>query len=127
MKKRGNQHPIFIVGRTFGQRAADKLTRGAGSWVFILGLFAFIAVWMTLNVLMLIYRWDPYPFILLNFVLSTLAAIQAPIILMSQNRSTHRDRIRADYDHRINMRSEKAIESICKDLKIIKKKLGVSK
>jgi len=126
MNKRGNQHPIFKSGLTIGQRAADQLTKWAGSWVFILSLLAFMGAWMAINVMMLLYRWDPYPFILLNFVLSTLAALQAPIILMSQNRAAHRDRLRAEYDHRINMRSEKAIHDIQKDLEIIKKKLGAA-
>ena len=76
---------------------------------------------MILNILVLIYRWDPYPFILLNLVLSCLAAVQAPIILMSQNREAQRDRIRAEYDYQINKKAEREIEDIQKDLDEIKK------
>ena len=91
----------FRSNRTFGQKASDFLTKWAGSWYFILGFFLFIVVWMLINV----YFWskyqigdpfDPYPFILLNLVLSCVAAIQAPIILMSQNRAAQRDRLKAD-------------------------------
>jgi len=67
-------HPVHKAKRSFGQQAADALTRFAGSWTFIISLLIFMAIWMTMNSLMLIYRWDPYPFILLNFVLSCLAA-----------------------------------------------------
>jgi len=106
---------------TLGQRAADKLTEFAGSWTFIFSLLIFVAIWMSLNILMFIYRWDPYPFILLNFILSCLAALQAPVILMSQNRSNQRDRIRAMYDYEINKKAENEIENIQKDLEEIKK------
>ena len=120
--KRG-KHPIFKAKLTFGQKAADALTRFAGSWTFIISLLIFMAIWMTMNSLMLIYRWDPYPFILLNFVLSCLAAIQAPIILMSQNREAQRDRIRAEYDYRVNKKAEAEIRDIQKDLEEIKRML----
>jgi len=114
-------HPVHKAKRTFGQKAADALTKWAGSWTFIICLSIFMAFWIAMNTLMVIYRWDPYPFILLNFVLSTLAAIQAPIILMSQNREAQRDRLRAEYDYRINKRAEAEIEDMQKDLEEIKK------
>ncbi len=109
--------PNFRVAKTFGQRAADLVTKWAGSWTFILSFFVFIAIWMVLNIYLLIeYKmgkpWDPYPFILLNLVLSCLAAIQAPIILMSQNRTTQRDRLKAEFDYRINKKAEKEIREI---------------
>ena len=112
--------PFFKSSRTLGQRAADGLTKAAGSWTFIISFLVFIGIWMYLNVNILIqYKigqpWDPYPFILLNLVLSCLAAIQAPIILMSQNRQTQRDRIKAENDFRINKKAEKEIQEI-KDL-----------
>ncbi|NIO23075.1 MAG: DUF1003 domain-containing protein [Candidatus Aenigmarchaeota archaeon] len=106
--------------RTFGQKSADWMTEWVGSWTFIVLLFIFMAIWMTLNIYMVIYRWDPYPFILLNFVLSCLAAIQAPIILMSQKRQTDRDRVKAEHDYRINRKAELEIEDMQKDLEIIK-------
>jgi uncharacterized membrane protein len=115
-----NFHPIFRRKLTLGQRAADKLTEFCGSWKFIISLFVFMAIWIAINVLMIVYRWDPYPFILLNFVLSCLAAIQAPIILMSQNRQAERDRIYAKYDYQVNRKAEREIEDVQKDLEEIK-------
>ena len=88
-----NKHPVLASPRTFGQRAADNLAKWAGSWTFILGFFVFLFVWMALNTVWLILGvWDLYPFILLNLVLSCVAAIQAPIILMAQNRAAQKDR-----------------------------------
>jgi len=98
--------------RTFGQKAADAVTKWAGSWTFILSFFVFLALWISANILMWINQWDPYPFILLNLVLSCLAAIQAPIILMSQNRQAQRDRLRAEFDYRVNKKAEKEIREI---------------
>lgn len=108
---------LFRMPRTFGQKASDALTKGAGSWVFIIGFLVFIALWMYVNIHVLIqYRlgqpWDPYPFILLNLILSCLAAIQAPVILMSQNRGAQRDRNKAEHDYQINKRAEKEIQEI---------------
>ncbi len=114
-------HPVHKAKRTFSQKAADNLTKWAGSWTFIISLSIFMGSWIVMNTLMVIYKWDPYPFILLNFVLSTLAAIQAPIILMSQNREAQRDRLRAEYDYRINKKAEAEIQDIQKDLEEIKK------
>ena len=113
---------------TFGQKTADWLTRWAGSWIFIVGFFIFLVLWMILNT----YYWanylagepfDPFPFILLNLVLSCLAAIQAPIILMSQNRSGQRDRIRAEYDYKVNRKAEKEIRELKTHLNRIERKL----
>ena len=98
--------------RTLGQKAADWVAKWAGSWYFIIGFFIFLIIWMCANVLMWINQWDPYPFILLNLVLSCLAAIQAPIILMSQNRQTQRDRLKAEFDYRINKKAEEEIREI---------------
>ena len=92
---------------TFGDRVADGVANFGGSWPFIIGFFAFLAVWMGINSVILVWRpYDPYPFILLNLVLSCLAAIQAPIIIMSQNRSSEKDRIRAENDYQVNLKSE---------------------
>ncbi len=108
---------VFNTPRTFGQKASDRLTKIAGSWGFIIGFLVFIAIWMYFNVHILIqYQlgkpWDPYPFILLNLILSCLAAIQAPIILMSQNRQAQRDRIKAQNDYRVNKKAEEEIREI---------------
>lgn len=105
---------------TFGQKSADKVAKVAGSWTFIIVFGIFMVIWIIINVYMLIYKWDPYPFILLNFVLSTLAALQAPVILMSQNRGAERDRIRAERDFLINKKAEKEIQNMQSDLDEIK-------
>ena len=117
----------FIAGhvqhrhRTFGQKAADITTKWVGSWTFILLLFIFMGIWMSMNVYFIVaQRWDPYPFILLNFVLSCLAAIQAPIILMSQNRQTERDRMKSERDFAVNRKAEKEVENMQQDLDEIK-------
>lgn len=110
-----NKHPVFKQNLTFSQKASDKLTEWVGSWKFILGLFVLMGIWMSLNVFMVIFRWDPYPFILLNFVLSCLAAVQAPIILMSQNRQAERDRINFRYDYTVNRKAEREIVDVKKN------------
>lgn len=110
---------------TFGQKSADNLTKFAGSWTFILIFFLFLITWVGINSFLVIYekKLDPYPFILLNLLLSCLAAIQAPIILMSQNRQTQRDRIHAEYDYRVNKKAEKEIREIKAQLNSIEKML----
>jgi len=113
--------------KTFGDRAADKLTEVAGSWAFIFGIIILIAIWVWLNITAYIGQWDPWPFILLNLFLSCLAALQAPVILMSQNRSNQRDRKRSEYDYQIDRKSQRQIEKIQKDINYIKNKLSKKK
>ena len=121
--------PILKIPRTFGQKAADLVTRWAGSWTFIISIFVILFFWIVINTSWLLFgrSWDPYPFILLNFILSTLAAIQTPIILMSQNRQSQKDRIRLQYDYDINKKAEKEIRDVKKQLdeieEILRKKL----
>lgn len=92
---------------TFGQRLADRIADFGGSWTFITSFLSFIALWMFVNVYVLFIKtFDPYPFILLNLILSCLAALQAPIIIMSQNRQEDRDRERAKYDYKVNLKAE---------------------
>jgi uncharacterized membrane protein len=106
---------------TFSQKCSDWLSEWLGSWFFI-GLFLVVmVVWIFLNVQALIGVWDPYPFILLNFVLSCLAAIQAPIILMSQNRQEERDRISFRYDYQVNRKAEREIEKLVKEVRNLKR------
>ncbi len=105
---------------TLGQKAADWLTKWAGSWAFISLFFIFIAVWIGINIYWLISPVDPYPFILLNLLLSCLAAIQAPVILMSQNRQSERDRHREERDYYIDKKAEREIADVQKDLDEIK-------
>ncbi len=108
---------------TFGQMAADKVSLWAGSWAFIILFGVFLLLWMIVNTTWIIFgrTWDVYPFILLNLVLSCLAAIQAPIILMSQNRQTERDRKRAEYDYAVNRKSEREVSQIQRQLNRIEK------
>lgn len=96
---------------TFGQKVADKVADFGGSWTFIIIFFTFILIWMIINIwLMASKPYDPYPFILLNLILSCLAAIQAPIIMMSQNRQEQKDRIRSEHDYKINLKAELEIK-----------------
>ncbi|HRO05996.1 MAG TPA: DUF1003 domain-containing protein [Ferruginibacter sp.] len=96
---------------TTGQRVADKVASFGGSWAFILSFFSFLVLWIIVNLYILNTRpFDPYPFILLNLILSCLAAIQAPIIMMSQNRLEQKDRQRAEHDYKINLKAELEIK-----------------
>jgi len=98
---------------TFGQRLSDTLARFGGSWTFILFFAAVLLAWVTVNSLSLLSRpFDPYPYILLNLVLSCLAAMQAPIIMMSQNRQEEKDRLRAMHDYQINLKAELEIRHL---------------
>jgi len=103
----------FERRRTFGEAAADRIAVFGGSWAF-LGVFAaFIVIWVAVNTTMMLTKpLDPYPFILLNLVLSTLAAIQAPVIMMSQNRQEAKDRLRAMHDYRVNLKAELEIRQL---------------
>jgi uncharacterized membrane protein len=97
--------------RTFGDKLADKLTNIAGSWGFIIGFTLFLIIWIILN-LFIIKNLDPYPFILLNLLLSCLAALQAPIIMMSQNREAKKDSLRNLNDYKTDLKSELILEQI---------------
>lgn len=98
---------------TFGERLSDKVADFGGSWRFIICFFAIMGVWMALNIVNVFAKpFDPYPFILLNLALSCLAAIQAPIIMMSQNRQESRDRLRSKNDYRINLKAELEIRQL---------------
>ena len=102
-----NLNEAFDQERRPGQRVADGIAAFGGSWSFILGFLAVLAIWIAVNASQLLrHPFDPYPFILLNLVLSCLAAIQAPVILMSQNRQASKDRMRAEYDFRTNLKAE---------------------
>ncbi len=91
----------------FGDRLSDRIAEFAGSWIFIASFMVILVVWIVMNSLLLIRRpFDPYPFILLNLILSCLAAIQAPVILMSQNRQETKDRMRAEHDYLVNLKAE---------------------
>jgi uncharacterized membrane protein len=115
-------HPNILPVK-FGEKAADKLSKWAGSWGFILGFIVFLFLWMGANIYAWTKTWDLYPFILLNLVLSCVAALQAPIILMSQNRSAQKDRQRAEYDYAVNRKAEREIKDIKKQLDRIERYL----
>lgn len=104
---------------TFGQKAADAVARFAGSWAFIFSFIAVMVIWMVMNVLLAAKAFDAYPFILLNLVLSCIAAVQAPLIMMSQNRQEVKDRKRAENDYRVNLKSEFVIDALYKKLESV--------
>ena len=97
---------------TLGQRAADAIAKFAGSWAFIFSFTGGLVLWMVVNTLLAARAFDPYPFILLNLVLSCIAAIQAPLIMMSQNRQEEKDRRRAENDYKVNLKTEIMIEDL---------------
>lgn len=108
-----NPDAEFDSDLTFGQRLADRIAAFGGSWTFLLLFGLFLLAWMAVNTVVLLARpFDPYPFILLNLVLSSLAAVQAPLIMMSQNRKESRDRARATHDYQVNLKAELEIRQL---------------
>lgn len=108
-----NMDAEFEQEWTFGEKLADRIASFGGSWTFLIVFFLFLAAWITMNTLVFIWRpVDPYPFILLNLVLSCLAAIQAPIIMMSQNRQEDKDRLRSQHDYQVNLKAELEIRHL---------------
>lgn len=101
---------------TFGQKASDKLAEFAGSWIFIIAFTLFLLIWVLINVYFLKNPFDPYPFIMLNLVLSCVAAIQAPLIMMSQKRQEQKDRERAEDDFKVNLKCEIILENLHRKL-----------
>lgn len=123
MKKDATNKPPQIPNKkklTPAQRYADMLAHVMGSWWFLITFSVFIIIWIIINVVAWEQQWDPYPFILLNLTLSCLSAIQAPIILMSQNRQAERDRQTAHYDYVVDRKTEREVRDIQKDLEEIK-------
>ena len=120
-KKFYEQHPHGREKLSLGQKAADLISEFGGSWMFIILFMIFIFAWVGVNIYWLLNPIDPFPFILLNLMLSLIAALQAPVILMSQNRQTQRDRIKAERDYYVNRKAEKEIENMQQDLEDIKK------
>jgi uncharacterized membrane protein len=123
MLKKKNWHERHTEEMTFGQRLADSVATGMGSWRFIIIQTIIVAVWMILNVVGFVYHWDVYPYILLNLLFSTQAAYAAPIIMMAQNRQNQRDRAQADEDFRTNVEAKKEIE----ELQILLNKIEIDK
>ncbi|KQS98135.1 MULTISPECIES: DUF1003 domain-containing protein [unclassified Rhizobium] len=103
----------FVASQSFGDRLADGIARVGGSWGFIIGFIIFLTVWTTANTILLMQdAFDPYPFIFLNLLLSMIAALQAPIIMMSQNRQAMKDRFDASKDYEVNLKSEVELISL---------------
>jgi len=116
-----NVNVLHAEQMTLGDRLADRLADMAGSWRFILGFLGLILLWITVNSFLLLSgAWDPYPFILLNLVLSLLAGLQAPVIMMSQNRQEDKDRIRAEHDYEVNLKAEMEIEQLHQKLDLLR-------
>lgn len=107
---------------TFGNRAADVIAEFGGSWKFIIASLTLFVVWVVFNTILLTRQpFDPYPFILLNLALNMITALQAPIIMMSQNRQSHKDRLRADLDYAVNLKNELALQEIVQRLQVLER------
>jgi len=104
---------------SLGQRASDAVAKFAGSWAFIFSFIAVMLIWMIVNLLLASRAFDAYPFILLNLVLSCIAAIQAPLIMMSQNRQEAKDRERAENDYKVNLKNELIIDDLHRKMDLI--------
>ncbi len=114
-----NPNEVIDEESTFGDRLADSVARFGGSWTFIILFAVVLIIYSGINVALDNRAWDPYPFILLNLFLSMLAAIQAPVIMMSQNRQDEKDRLRSELDFQVNLRSEAEIQSLSKRLNLM--------
>ena len=119
-----NPNELIEEKATFGDRLADSVARFGGSWRFIILFAVVLSVYTTVNSLLRSSAWDPYPFILLNLFLSMLAAIQAPVIMMSQNRQDTKDRLRGELDYDVNRRAESEIQGLAHKLNLLGEKLG---
>jgi len=119
-----NPNEVIQAEATFGERIADSVARFGGSWSFILSFGAVLVVYTSANVMLGRSAWDPYPFILLNLFLSMLAAIQAPVIMMSQNRQDTKDRLRGELDFDVNRRAEIEIQGVAQKLNLLGDKIS---
>jgi CRP/FNR family transcriptional regulator, cyclic AMP receptor protein len=118
-----NPNELIEKDATFGERIADRVAAFGGSWTFIITFLATLVVYSSLNILLDRKAWDPYPFILLNLFLSMLAALQAPVIMMSQNRQDQKDRLRGELDFDVNRRAEMEIQSLSRKLNMLHDKM----
>ena len=119
-----NANEVIDEEMTFGNRIADAVARFGGSWHFIISFGIVLVTYASLNIWLRGRAWDPYPFILLNLFLSMLAAIQAPVIMMSQNRQDTKDRVRGELDYEVNRRAESEIQDLTKKLNLLTDKIG---
>src|ERR1700736_3028354 len=119
-----NPNEVIEEDATFGERVADAVAHFGGSWSFIITCLVMLIAYVTTNVILRNKSWDPYPFILLNLFLSMLAAIQAPVIMMSQNRQDSKDRVRGELDYDVNRRAEREIQAVTHKLNVLDDKMG---
>jgi uncharacterized membrane protein len=119
-----NPNEVIEKESTFGERIADHVAGFGGSWTFILTFLGALLIYSAISIGMRNKSWDPYPFILLNLFLSMLAAIQAPVIMMSQNRQDTKDRLRGELDYDVNRRSESEIQGLARKLNALDDKLS---
>jgi uncharacterized membrane protein len=126
VRLRASRNPNEVIEEqaTFGERIADTVARFGGSWIFIFAFLAVLVVYTFINTRLGRSAWDPYPFILLNLFLSMLAAIQAPVIMMSQNRQDAKDRLRGELDYAVNRRAESEIQGLAHKLNLLGDKIG---
>ena len=122
---RANRNPNEVIEKeaTFGERVADSVAHFGGSWAFIITFLVVLVIYTSANILLGRSAWDPYPFILLNLFLSMLAAIQAPVIMMSQNRQDTKDRLRSELDFDVNRRAESEIQGVARKLNLLGEKI----
>jgi uncharacterized membrane protein len=119
-----NPNQVIEERATFGERIADSVARFGGSWAFIMSFGLVLAIYTAINIMLRRSAWDPYPFILLNLFLSMLASIQAPVIMMSQNRQDTKDRLRGELDYDVNRRAESEIQGLAHKLNLLGDKIG---
>jgi CRP/FNR family cyclic AMP-dependent transcriptional regulator len=119
-----NANEVIEQEATLPQRIADAVVNFGGSWTFIVGFLVATGIYTAINIVLGRTAWDPYPFILLNLILSLLAAIQAPIIMMSQNRQDTRDRLRNELDYAVNRRAEVEIQGLSRKLNLLGEQMG---
>jgi CRP/FNR family cyclic AMP-dependent transcriptional regulator len=126
VRLRANRNPNEMIEEeaTFGERIADDVARFGGSWSFIITFLVVLVVYTTTNIVLRRSAWDPYPFILLNLFLSMLAALQAPVIMMSQNRQDTKDRLRGELDYEVNRRAESEIQGLSQKLNLLSDQIG---
>ena len=126
VRLRANRNPNEVIEKdaTFGERVADLVAGFGGSWTFIITFLVALVVYVNISSWMGSRAWDPYPFILLNLFLSMLAALQAPVIMMSQNRQDTKDRLRGELDYDVNRRAEAEIQGLARKLNLLGEKIG---
>jgi uncharacterized membrane protein len=123
LRSQRNANDLIDEEATFGERIADRVARFGGSWTFIISFGAVLVLYTAVNEILRGQAWDPYPFILLNLFLSMLASIQAPVIMMSQNRQDTKDRVRSELDYDVNRRAESEIQALSRKLNLLTDKL----